>query len=339
MSTLLQTLRQHALPLTPEEFLNYHPGCWVQYYDDTAAKNPALGLSVPAFDREVARTKQGERCAVCFSLQAFEGARKADRLVCVQNLGVDVDLGRGGYGEPLPPEQLDTAKDDYLRQCLLNFRLRPHWLTETGHGFHAVFRLKPIRDPQLIRTALTVNRRLVTALRGDENAILPTQVLRVPNTYQFKDPARPFLCRLLLDNARSLPSYELSAVEDALSQWDVGPRHGPQSQRPDPRRSARARRPESNWQAGLAGVPEGVRNAVAASIIGSILVRLPQDLWEVAGWGGLKEWNCRNGVPLPEPELRAVFDSIARRERRKRRPGRATGGTPSATSPTDRAES
>src|SRR4051794_30232789 len=108
MSALLQTLRRHALPLAPEAFLNYHPGCWVQYYDDTAAKNTALGLSVPTFDREVARAKQAERCAVCFSLQAFEGARKADRLVCVQNLGVDVDLGREENGEPLPPDRLDA---------------------------------------------------------------------------------------------------------------------------------------------------------------------------------------------------------------------------------------
>jgi len=318
MASLLETLRQHALPLTPEEFLTHHPGCWIQYYDDTSAKNPALALSAPAFDRDVARARQGDRCAVCFSLQAFEGARTADRLVCVQNLGVDVDLGRNENRELLPADQIDQVKDDYLRQWLLDFRLRPHWLIETGHGFHVIFRLRPIRDRQLIRTALAVNRRLVTALRGDENAILPTQVLRVPNTYQFKDPQHPFLCRLLLDNTGTIPPYELSAVEGALHQFEAGSRRGTGVRQPEVRKSARGGSREQNWQAGLGGVPEGVRNAVAASIIGSILVRLPQDLWEVAGWGGLKEWNCRNGVPLPEPELRAVFDSIARREREKR---------------------
>ena len=30
----------------------------------------------------------------------------------------------------------------------------------------------------------------------------------------------------------------------------------------------------------------------------------------MAGWGGLKEWNLRNAVPLPERELRTVFESM-----------------------------
>ena len=49
-------------------------------------------------------------------------------------------------------------------------------------------------------------RRIVDnrALGGDENAVLLTQVLRVPGAYQFKDPRAPFLCRLLLDNAATI---------------------------------------------------------------------------------------------------------------------------------------
>lgn len=48
---------------------------------------------------------------------------------------------------------------------------------------------------------------------------------------------------------------------------------------------------------------------------------------ESAGWGGVKQWNSRNDVPLPERELRSVFESSARREYHKRhRVGRnATG--------------
>src|SRR5256885_5592771 len=52
-----------------------------------------------------------------------------------------------------------------------------------------------LREPVTVPVAEAVNRRLVRALRGDENAALLTQVLRVPGTFQFKDPARPFLCR------------------------------------------------------------------------------------------------------------------------------------------------
>src|SRR5207237_6761818 len=82
---------------------------------------------------------------------------------------------------------------------------------------------------------------------------------------------------------------------------------------------------------GLGGVPEGRRNATAAAIVGGILGRLPEYLWETAGWGGLKEWNQRNCVPRPERELRSVYQSIARRERAKSLgQGRGAGGRTSA---------
>ena len=44
-------LRRHAPSLTPEAFLGFNPGSWIQYFDDTAAKDPAKALSTPAFDR------------------------------------------------------------------------------------------------------------------------------------------------------------------------------------------------------------------------------------------------------------------------------------------------
>src|SRR5262245_19047590 len=92
MPSQLDTLRLKTSQPAPLEFLAHHPGCWVQYYDDTPAKDAAKALSAPSFDPAVAERKQGEGCAVCFSVQAFGGSRTKDRLVCFRNLGVDVDL-------------------------------------------------------------------------------------------------------------------------------------------------------------------------------------------------------------------------------------------------------
>ena len=316
MSSLLASLREHAAPLTPEGFLAHHPGAWVQYYDDTPAKYPTKALSAPAFDRATAQAKQADSCAVCFSLQAFDGARTADRLIRVQNLGVDVDLGEAADGTPADDETVEAAKEYYLRDFLPRFPLRPHWIVETRHGLHLVFRLRPVTDAQEVRDALALNRRLVTALRGDETAVLPTQLLRVPNTLQFKEPDRPFLCRPLVDNAATLATYEMAVVEEAVRGIEEGrprttPKAGPQTPA-DPPRSWRA------WRKGLAGVPKGERNATAASLAGGLLGRLPNELWDIGGWGGLKEWNARNAEPLADHELRSVFDSIARRERNRR---------------------
>src|SRR5438045_7968955 len=91
MTPSLPTLRQ--IPqTTPSKFLLAQPGCWVQYYDDTPTKDPKKALSAQSFDVVIARRKQQDRCAVCFSLQAFGDARTKEELLSFRNLGVDVDL-------------------------------------------------------------------------------------------------------------------------------------------------------------------------------------------------------------------------------------------------------
>ncbi len=325
MISALATLRQTP-QIPPTQFLAAHPGSWMQYYDDTEAKDPAKALSARSFSLAVARRKQRQRCAVCFSLQAFGDARTKEGLLVYRNLGVDVDLVSASERRTLPAAEIDRRKDDYLTQRLLPFPLKPHWLIETGHGFHVIFRIMPQRKEEGIREAAALNRRLVSALRGDENAALLTQVLRVPGTYQFKDPGHPFLCRLLINNADTIPPYDLAAVRSVLDAWEVF--HGTEK----PGRAERSahhagegRQPQRGPN-DLDGVPEGRRNATAAAIVGGILGRLPEHLWETAGWGGLKEWNQKNSVPLPERELRAVHESIERRERAKRQlEGRGTG--------------
>lgn len=329
MHSPLAALRRTPQP-APAKFLAAHPGCWIQYYDDTAAKDPGKALSMRTFDPAIARRKQSERCAVCFSLQAFGEARTKEGLLCWRNLGVDVDLVPVPERRTISPAEIDRRKDEYLRRRLLPFPLKPHWVTETRHGFHVVLRVQPLRDDAGTRAAAEVNRRLVAALHGDENAALLTQVLRVPGTFQFKDPAHPFLCRLLIDNASTIAPYDLRTVASVLDAFEV---FHATSGEASTRRAAQDPRPSAQplrWQEGLRGVPEGQRNCTAAAIIGAILGRLPEELWETAGWGGLKEWNQRNAVPLPDRELRSVFQSIARRERSKREQrgwgARAEGG-------------
>lgn len=314
MTTYLDTLRQNAPPLSPEQFLAYHPGCWIQYYDDTPAKDSGKALSTSIFSPAFAARKQQDHCAVCFSLQTFQGSRTKESITSFRNLGVDVDLIPPAERGALDTAAIDRRKDDYLRDCLRPFPLQPHWLIETRHGFHILFRIHPQNDAAGIRLGEAVNRALVRALRGDDCASLLTQVLRVPGYQQFKDPEHPFLCRLLFDNAKTVEPYDLEKVRSVLAAQDGFPGEAKKSAAttvtPLPETAAPKR-----WQVGLAGVAEGQRNDTAASLAGKLLAQLPEALWETAGFGGLKEWNQKNPVPLAERELRAVFDSIARRER------------------------
>jgi hypothetical protein len=327
MHFFLTHLRQSAPRTTASKFLAAHPGSWVQYYDDTPAKDPAKALSARTFDPALARRKQRERCAVGFSLQPFGESRTKYQLLCFRSLGVDVDLVAPPARPALPPAAIDTRKDAYLRRVLLPFALKPHWLIETRHGFHLIFRVQPLREPRSITDAEALNRRLVAALRGDLNATMLTQLLRVPGTLQFKVPSQPFLCRLLLDNASEIGPYSLEMVRAALAAWETPPSEVSMATTTDCVAQAKAPR-QSKWKEGLDGVVEGRRNVTAASLVGKILGQLPEELWETAGWGGLKEWNARNPMPLPERELRRVYESIARREQRKRRAARPASPSP-----------
>jgi hypothetical protein len=314
MTHSLVALRQASQP-GPERFLRWQPGCHLQYFDDTPSKNPWKALSMRSFDVELARVKQLQGCAVCYSLQAFGRTRTKEGLLSFRNLGVDVDLVGAAERHSLLAEEIDARKQEWLTNRLLPFPLSPHWLSETRHGFHAVFRVRPLSEEARVREALAVNLRLIHALRGDENAALLTQVFRVPGTLQFKGRGGPFLCRLLIDNCASLVPYDVRDVGAVLDAWETF--HGAGE-------TVAQHTASPSWHGLLSGVAEGGRNAAATALAGAILRRLPEDLWRLAGWGGLTQWNAANVPPLNESELRAVFDSIARRERMRRK-WRASG--------------
>lgn len=66
------------------------------------------------------------------------------------------------------------------------------------------------------------------------------------------------------------------------------------------------------------GVPQGRRNDSAAALTGKLLGALDPRDWETVAWPLLCGWNRLNRPPLPESELRTVFESIASRENAKR---------------------
>src|SRR3954447_5654736 len=101
----LAALRHSPQP-SPEHFLRNHPGCHVQYYDDTPARAPWKALSARSFDPEVARRKQLDGCAVCYSLQAFGEARTKRHLLCYRNLGVDIDLVASADRAAISPAEI-----------------------------------------------------------------------------------------------------------------------------------------------------------------------------------------------------------------------------------------
>lgn len=84
--------------------------------------------------------------------------------------------------------------------------------------------------------------------------------------------------------------------------------------------------PKVDWQQFLSkDNPEGSRNSLAAQLAGKLLYHLPSDLWEIAGWATIKEWNStQNKPPLTDSELRSTWESIKQEEQAKRLNGGQT---------------
>lgn len=83
--------------------------------------------------------------------------------------------------------------------------------------------------------------------------------------------------------------------------------------------SLKSNNTKSNWNPEiLNGVNEGSRNDSATSVTGKLLTRFTKEEWESEAYPLLQAWNTsKNKSPLPEKELRSVFNSISRAEKRK----------------------
>lgn len=66
------------------------------------------------------------------------------------------------------------------------------------------------------------------------------------------------------------------------------------------------------------GVNQGSRNSNATIFIGSMLAHYPESDWESICWPIITAWNDKNNPPLPEKELRSVFNSISQKEMNSR---------------------
>jgi hypothetical protein len=261
---------------------------------------------------------------VFFSPNAFDGLRRAGNLKRIQAAFADLDLAG--------PDSMRTRQnlDERLRQgleALVAFPLPPHVVVRTRNGLQAVWRVEPLSPADGLALFGEVEDLLVSRFGADPAAKDVTRVLRLPGFLHLKDPNSPFLCQTLVDRLTDAP-YRLAELRDALR---------PGSAEPATRsRKADSAQPKAeHGESDLGGVAEGRRNGAAARVAGRLLAGLKADLWETSGWGGLKQWNSRNRPPLPEAELRGVFDRIAGLERGKRgqsAAGPSAGGSPAGES-------
>jgi len=163
----------------------------------------------------------------------------------------------------LDAKDFPGGKPDALKR-LQEFALRPSVIVDSGHGYHAYWLLREteqIANADDVQKVESYLKALAAALGADLHAAELARVLRVPGTFNVKDPAAPLLATII--HFEPERQYNLSDFEFlAFAHLEKPTTH-------------KANPP--GWIAeALAGLREGNRNATFAKIVG----RLHRDGWQ-----------------------------------------------------------
>ena len=178
---------------------------------------------------------------------------------------------------------------------LLEFPFIPTVIIDSGHGYHAYWRLREheeILGPPDVTKLEVLLKGLADSLGGDAQAAEIARVLRVPGTYNIKEPTAPVLVEIVHfepDLAFNPSDFESLIPIDPL----------PAGNKKNP----------TGWIArALAELREGNRNGTFAKLAG----RLHHDGWTPNDILSLLEPHAENCC-FPTGELRREVEGICRR--------------------------
>lgn len=104
------------------------------------------------------------------------------------------------------------SKEEKLEK-IKNFKLKPSIIVDTGYGYHVYFLLdKPLKDKEVAHKLLEA---ICIGLGSDGRALLSTQLLRVPDTFNVKDISNLKKVTIVEFNKTR---YSLDEIENALQE-------------------------------------------------------------------------------------------------------------------------
>ena len=123
----------------------------------------------------------------------------------------DVEAGQDGHKKA----SFYVTKEEAL-QAIRSFKYRPSFIIDSGHGYHCLWLFK---EPYILGEDVdleyyeAMNRGIQKVLKADTTADV-TRILRVPGSFNVKDPAHPVKCELV-DNSGA--RYNLEDFEDYIT--------------------------------------------------------------------------------------------------------------------------
>ena len=131
---------------------------------------------------------------------------KTEDMLTRQVLFVDVD--KKDF-----PEYKDY--EDFAKHISERLNLFCHMVVDSGNGYHLYYAIEPTTNTEEVTE---INRRIIKVLGADEKAGSPTQIMRIPTTFNLKDLSQPKLVNMFvnsLDNGNFKP-HKLSYVKRVL---------------------------------------------------------------------------------------------------------------------------
>jgi len=198
--------------MTTKKFLTYFPDGVIQFFDDNASgKNGFLAETSSQYSEEKVQQKQKQGCGCYFSVNGFSNGRRAKENLSKLN-AVFIDLDVSKEKEFSNNEALSNMKEIALNK-VINGPLNPHFIIETKNGLQCLWLIENYDISNYCQT----EEALIKHYGADPGAKDVCRVLRLPNTYHLKNPADPFLCKLIFENTRNIKKY---IITDFTANYD-----------------------------------------------------------------------------------------------------------------------
>jgi hypothetical protein len=183
-----------------------------------------------------------------------------------------------------------------LYSIFFNFPLEPTFITLSGGGIHAYWRLKEPLQREDISNVEELLKRLASYFNGDMGATDASRILRIPGTFNYK-----------YDPEREVSLWHFTENEYNLSDFDFLPEIETETQK---EKSTQTKAWEKEL---LSGVPEGQRNVGITRLTGRYLSRglTREEILPI-----LLDVNSRNKPALGEKEVETILDSIIKTHQR-----------------------
>lgn len=182
------------------------------------------------FNNKKESVRQAQKMAsqgvdVYWAMATFdERSRKADAVQSVQSFWLDLDCGEG---KPY------ATKKEALQTVLGSFLPKPSMVVDSGNGIHIYWQLtSPETLDEWLPVAKQLKRACVThGIHADHTVTSDAaRILRVPGTFNYKNPDAPKKVRLLTSNktryslssfSKDLPVPAPKPVAQVSSEWQI----------------------------------------------------------------------------------------------------------------------